>query len=200
MADELPADLRQRLDHARAVLAERDDGELPLPERRAIRERLGPFQPVDATAAPAGLRRRVRLGELAARRVLPFWYAERPGDAEPERLLELAGAVLEREADPEEARREAHRFLDRMQRMEDLGDAGATAAEAARKVVFTALSGDVSDTGDEDSEEEIEPDDWDPTFVAALAAAGYPDEDPVRRREYWSWYLDEAVPEAWHSG
>jgi hypothetical protein len=197
---ELPPDLEERLEHARAVLAEREDGELPLAERRAIRERLGPFEPVDAPSAPAGLRRRVRLGELAARRVLPFWYADRPGDDEPERLLELAGAVVEREADPEEARREAHRFLDRMQSMEDLGDTGATAAEAARKVVFTALSGDAGDRTDEDSEEEMEPDDWDPTFVAALAAAGYPDEDPAQRREYWRWYLDEAVPEAWRSG
>ena len=108
--------------------------------------------------------------------------------------------MLERAVDPEEARREAHRFFDRMQEMEDLGDVGATAAEAARKVVFTALSGDHGDRAEEDDQEEIEPDSWDPTFVAALAAAGYPDEDAGRRREYWSWYLDEAVPEAWRSG
>jgi hypothetical protein len=197
MAAELPADLRELLARGRQVLDGRDDGELPLPERRAIRERLGPFDPVDSAQAPPGLRRRVRLGELAARHVLGAWYADRPGDDSPERLLALANAVLDGTVDREDARRQAHRFLDAMQQMDDLGDTGATAGEAARKVVLTAVAGDASDRSDAPSEEEIEPSDWDPTFVAALAAAGYPDEDTGRRRDYWRWYLDEAVPEAW---
>jgi hypothetical protein len=200
MAAELPEDLRQQLAHAREVLAARDDGELPLPERQAIRERFGPYEPVDGEHAPPGLRRRVRLAELAARKVLPLWYADRPDDDEPERLLALAYDVLDRRVDPAEARREAHRFLNRMQELEDLSDTGASAAEAARNVVRTAYQGDYSDRADEDSEEAIAPTEWDPTFMAALAAAGYPDESVEQRRAYWEWYLDEAVPEAWGSG
>jgi immunity protein Imm5 of predicted polymorphic toxin system len=197
---ELPEDLRAQLAHARAVLDARDDGELPLPERQAIRERLGPFEPVDAQHAPAGLRRRVKRAELAARRVLPLWYADRPDDDEPERLLALAHDVLDRRVERDEARREAHRFLNRMQELEDLSDNGASAAEAARNVVRTAYDGDYSDRTTEPSEETIEPSEWDPTFMASLAAAGYPDESVDKRRAYWEWYLDEAVPEAWSSG
>lgn len=200
MAAELPEDLRQQLAHARAVLGRRDDGELPLPERQAIRERFGPYEPVDGAQPPPGLRRRVRLAELAARRVLPLWYADRPDDDEPERLLALAYDVLERRVDRDEARREAGRFLNRMQELEDLGDNAASAAEAARNVVRTAYAGDYSDRAEEDSEEAIEPSEWDPTFMASLAAAGYPDESVDKRRAYWEWYLDEAVPEAWISG
>jgi hypothetical protein len=200
MAAELPEDLRQQLAHARDVLDQRDDGELPLRERQAIRERFGPYEPVDGPHPPPGLRRRVRLAELAARRVLGLWFADRPDDDEPERLLALARDVLERRVDRDEARREAHRFLNRMQELEDLSDTGASAAEAARNVVRTAYAGDYSDRADEESEEAIEPAEWDPTFMASLAAAGYPDESAEKRRAYWEWYLDEAVPEAWRSG
>jgi hypothetical protein len=200
MADELPEDLRPQLAHAREVLDQRADGELPLPERQAIRERFGPYEPVDGAHAPPGLRRRVRLAELAARKVLPLWYADRPDDDEPERLLELAYDVLDRRVDPEEARREAHRFLNRMQELDDLSDTGASAAEAARNVVRTAYSGDYSDRADEESEEAIEPSEWDPTFMASLAAAGYPDASVEKRRAYWEWYLEAAVPEAWQAG
>ena len=178
------------------MLDRRADGELPLPERQAIRERFGPYEPVDGPHAPPGLRRRVRLAELAARKVLPLWYADRPDDDEPERLLALAYDVLERRVDRDEARREAHRFLNRMQELDDLSDAGASAAEAARNVVRTACDGDHSDHAGDESE----PSGWDPTFMAALAAAGYPDESVEQRRAFWEWYLDEAVPEAWSSG
>jgi hypothetical protein len=52
-------------------------------------------------------------------------------------------------------------------------------------------------------DDDLDPYQWDASFYAAGAyAGGFTWEEGssvVRRREFWEWYLDEAVPLAWNS-
>ena len=55
------------------------------------------------------------------------------------------------------------------------------------------------DTDDDD----LDSDDWDASFMAAMASAGGEVGDPAasdeRRRQFWLWYLRDAVPKAWQA-
>jgi len=201
--DGLPADLEQRIAEARAVLEERDDGRLPLPQRRRVREAFGPWEPLDAAHPPPGLRRRVELARRAAERVLPVWYAEAAGDHGPEQMLELAERRLNREITEPEADDLADRFRAHAENLayrKEISQRALAAGEAARLVVVAADIDDYGEHPPHADDDDLDPDDWEAAYVAAIAAAGYPEEDVAARRDFWRWYLEEAVPEAWRAG
>jgi Immunity protein Imm5 len=74
--------------------------------------------------------------------------------------------------------------------------AGFSAWAVARDVV--SLGCGLADTGSGSSELEITPEDWSPCFFASLALAGGAVWDGMGgsniRRQFWTWYLLEAVP------
>lgn len=186
--------LARQLEDARALLAERPDGHLPLPVRRRIRNGWG-FD-------PEGQQRRFALDRLVAARVLPRWQAARPDDDRPQRLLELAGAVARREADPDDTLLRADRFdqdaLAMLGREIDEPTLNAAAAAAAA----AALAGcpeEPEQLEDPRDDEDLDADDWDPDFLASMVdAPSLPKmgvaEHVEPRRAFWRWYLDEAVP------
>jgi len=201
MNDGLPPDLVRRIDEARSVLEQREDGRLPLPVRRRIRDAFGPWD-FDAASPPPGLRRRATLAWLAANHVLPIWHAEAPDHDGPDRMLELALRRLEREVSEEEAEDLSDRFRAEVERMRSSGrisHRAHAAGDAARVVVPQVDVGDYVEP-DEVDDFDLDPDNWEAAFVASIAASGYPDPDPEAMREFWRWYLDEAVPEAWRAG
>ncbi|UQS24842.1 immunity protein Imm5 [Amycolatopsis thermalba] len=158
------------------------DGELPYADRRALHAGLGEALP--------------RLELLCAERVQPIWDAAFPGDDRPRRLL---GAARSGPADGslKQAVRDVHTHLDNLSlRGGTAVSAGLAAWAVARNLVF----GRPGEPGDVDGEIDLDPDDWSPCFYAASAAAGGPvwldGSDPVARREFWRWYLLEAVPRA----
>jgi len=202
-AGDLPPDLEQRIAEARTVLDQRGDGRLPLPQRRRVREAFGPWEPLDAPTAPPGLRRRVELARLAAERVLPVWYAEAEGDHGPEQMLEFAERRLNREISEAEADDLADRFrvhAERLASRKQISQRALAAGEAARLVLAAADLDDYAEHAPDADDGDIDPDNWEAAYVAAIAAAGYPDEDVEARRAFWRWYLDEAVPTAWAAG
>jgi Immunity protein Imm5 len=202
-ADGLPPDLEQRIAEARSELEARDDGRLPLPQRRRVREAFGPEEPLDAAAAPPGLRRRVELARLAAERVMPVWYAEAPGDHGPEEMLVLADRRLNRQISAAQADDLADQFrvhADRLASRKAISQRALAAGEAARLVLVAADLDDYAEYPPDADDGDIDPDNWEAAYVAAIAAAGYPEEDASVRRDFWRWYLDEAVPKAWGSG
>jgi hypothetical protein len=195
---DLPPDLSAALERAWAALEQHPLGELILPLRRAIWLAFG----------PDGHRRRVALSQLAVRRVLPLWDAVHPGNDGPERMLALADRVLTGAVDSEVARREQDAFEVEVQGFEDddlrpgyVGDAAVHTVSLARV-----------DVGPDDFEpdvldEQLDYDQWDASYYAALAAAGKGPSEPggdsaeavSKRREFWRWYLSEAVPAAYHA-
>jgi Immunity protein Imm5 len=186
----VPSDLARRIAEARVVLDRHPDGRLPLPQRRRVRE-------------PFGARQRVELARLAAERVLPIWYAEAPGDHGPAEMLMLAGERLSGRIGEREAEELGDRFrthVDDLVYRRQISLRAQAAGEAARLVVSEVDLDDYDGEPPDIDDDDLDPEAWDPAYVAAVAAAGYPDEDVEARRAFWRWYLDEGVPEAWRSG
>ena len=200
MSAELPADLRRVLGQAEEALDASEPGELPLPERRRIWDELG--QGPEDRGSP-GHRRRTILDLIAVEHVKPLWDRAYPSDGTVQELLDAARQVLDGRQ-PAEWADELHsrRWVEITDRMgEDhqfvagyVGTAACCAlSTAAHDKSYANLPADTDDY-------EIDSEDWDTSFLAAMAAAGGEVGDPhaseARRREFWQWYLREAVPAA----
>ena len=82
------SDVDRAKEEALAALEAAPDGWLGLPERRRLREAMGPWTPAYEPGGPdAGLLRRAELHAAAARRALPVWEAAFPGDRRPHDLV-----------------------------------------------------------------------------------------------------------------
>jgi hypothetical protein len=153
------------------------------------------------------------LAIAAVERVLPPWDGHFPGDDWPRRMIDAARGYLAGSVSFEEAERAWVEGWSRgdsvnnesFDRGDEQGIDLALVCYAASRAVFAALyderfdPGRAAGSGEEDGE--IEPDEQDAAYIAAAAVAGGylkdPRSDKAARREFWEWYLAEAVPAAW---
>jgi len=204
-------ELEALVERGRQEIASHPRGELSRGTRRKIWMALGPSeqklddsgQP-DGAAMNAGLRRRVHLALACAERVLPVWERCFPPE-DPRRMIQTTEAYLRGEQTWDTAYEVQNRFAGGLQNATDLEpetQCAAYAGHAAVAVVQTALSDEMIDE-DIESDEELELGEWDAALFAAAAYAGdLPwggHLDPHRLREFWRWYLDTALPEAYSS-
>lgn len=117
-------------------------------------------------------------------------------------MLQLAEKVLLGETDPASARREMDSFATELENLRDATGRVCSAGDAALKTLITALAGDdySEDMPESTTDDDLDPYLWNAEYCAALAAGSYPegpDEDVEARREFWLWYLSEAVPIAY---
>jgi hypothetical protein len=192
------AELERATADAVAALPIDPRGHLPLGLRQAIWAALG-------GAGDEGRRARARLAVLAARHVLPIWERACPGDRLPHRLLELAEQAMAGKLRPADADRELRAALpaldERTYRAAD--QAPIAAGYAAAHALTAAVSDEAFDPEHPDPDardEDVDPLDHDSSHLAAIAAAGGPPwhagSDVERRRQFWRWWLDDAVPAA----
>lgn len=201
----IPPSLQHLLDLSMdAVRADLQHALRPI-HRQSIYSHLGP------TDTPTGHRTRARLALLAAQHVLPIWQRERPEDNRAKRILGLAEDVLHNTADTVATREEVEaewRWLtdDHGGRYEKLSSAAYSAYGAIVQAAFAALEGDTWDHYRfEDDETDADIDIWssDVAKWAVNAVAGpvwKPDSDAAKRLEFWTWWLNQAVPAAWEVG
>lgn len=153
-----------------------------------------------------GLLRRVMLNDLCVRRVLPLWYAAYPDDRRPERMLELARQLSRGQIESRAALSEEGRFwvdaVDNWEYDPETEDAVGVALASCNSVVQAAVTSidEAAPAGDEDDEAH-DPYTEDPAYSCASSAAGGSNDqlehsDAGKRRAFWTWYLDEAVPAA----
>ena len=171
--------------------------DLSLAWRYEIWKALGPGdRPVGVTGE--GHRRRARLAILGAGKVLPLWERWRRGDLRPRRMLELAERRLQTGEQPPDD--EDLEYFD-----VELDNLHAATKRAAVLVGYAALHAYRVAVEDHhfDADETPDPADYDepdPARDAAIAYAnGLPGEagsDGALRREFWLWWLREAVPAA----
>jgi hypothetical protein len=191
-------------------------------ERQKVYDYLGDLDDISAR------RRRGRLALLAAHYVGPIWRHERPHDDRFDRLLALASSTLRGTTDAQAVREEQEKawnwiahvrpvppdaivfeFDDELRDMRDPQD---TISASATLVYQTALEAVVVALGedrfkyclitDHDTDYDLEVWYRDAAACAAMALAGQDqllDPDNVRRLEFWTWWLTEAVPEAWQA-
>jgi Immunity protein Imm5 len=189
-------ELDRAIETALAALDAAPDGWLELPERRRLREALGPWTPPDAGGPDPGLLRRAALLVACARRALPVWEQAFPEDRRPHELVDAIMPALRGERAEEEVDRAARALREDVERL---------GVDVERKEAFFAgilavhLGWEAWD-GDLDPElypvetRDLELDELPGEALAAYALAG---EDPEARRAYWRWYVTEAFPAAY---
>ncbi len=191
------SDVDRAKEEALAALDAAPDGWLGLPERRRLREAMGPWTPAYEPGGPdAGLLRRAELHAAAARRALPVWEAAFPGDRRPHDLVASVLASLRSGWPPEGMSAEAAPLESDLEQL---------AVEPGRRAAFNAamaavhLSAEAAD-GDLDPDlypPDTEDDDLDEPLVETLAAWALAEDDRDGTREFWRWYVSEAFPAAY---
>jgi hypothetical protein len=149
--------------------------------------------------------RRTRLACAVVRLVLPIWESSYRTKY-PRLMVVLAEGYLDGEVPRSVLMKRADSFAGVMQNpgvgVEPL------VGHAAVSAAMIAYLDETLQPGDGVSEEELydpsDPDAYDCAYVAAGAYAGgmswMDGFDADRNREFWSWYLDEAIPAAYAQG
>ncbi|RAX21995.1 MULTISPECIES: Imm5 family immunity protein [Actinomyces] len=194
--------LNREISAGRTALSSSDEAILPLGVRRRIWAAMQDPDDDDAT-----YRRRVELAILCVKRVQHIWDRGFPGDAGVSEMLTLAQELVNEQADPEQAEWRAETFLDNVLDSVSSFDAivqpATFVADAASRTVISACYRNPDyDTADpETDDDELLPDSLEPSYSCASAAAGALNWQPIEetdveaRREFWTWYLDEAIPQ-----
>ncbi len=186
------------IETALAALDAAPDGWLDLPDRRRLREALGPWTPPYEPGGPdAGLLRRAALLVACVQRALPCWEQGFPEDRRPHELVAAVMPALHGEV-PEKRMDAAAAAL-----REDVDPLGAQmdrepgpffAGSAAVSLTVEAWDGDLDPEFDPPERRDRE---LDEPRVEALAAHALAHGDPEGMRAYWRWYVTEAFPAAY---
>lgn len=155
-----------------------------------------------------GQRRLVKLEELSTRKVIPIWEAIYPERHEPHDLLAVLNGFYLDSWDVKAAQDLRSLFPHNVD--EDLGslvlEASAMALEVA--IIFTTRVSDyqwdsVAYPQDTDNQDLDYPDGWDSAYCASVVFSnGVSWSDTsynLKRLEYWTWWLEKAMPEAYGS-
>jgi hypothetical protein len=203
----LSKELKQAIELASENLVRNPHGELALHYRKKIWASFGPVETAENGPAVrgVGLQRRARLAALSARHVLPVWERAWPADQGPHQTLESVEQYLNGTLEFRIAKERNGRFRTHLDNLISSGknQDAAYAGFAAFKALSTALFDyelDLEDSKNGPTDGDLEPYDWDASFYASMAYAGCaPWEEAssaARRREFWEWYLKDAVPAA----
>jgi hypothetical protein len=181
----------------------RPDGSLTVPRRNEILGALGPSEKgADGHACEtAGMMRRLRLSELCFEHVRPIWL-ETIGTDEPDGMLRVAHALLDRKLDWHDAWLRLNEFGTGLQYVYELPPDRFRAA-----YVGLAAQGTLQIAMDDHWQANPAPDekrdDWDPYVCSAAAYAhDLPWGQQFRAelsREFWLWMLDVALPVAYEA-
>jgi len=155
-----------------------------------------------------GHRRRAFLASLAIRHVLPIWNKAFPNDDTPEKILAEADQVMNGAVNEEVAIKDIDQFWKYLWKLASSTKNMAVAVGlGAVQALATAIQDESFDPDniDYDATDSQEFDNNDASFFAAVAYANGPtwevvaeaESNPVKRQEFWEWWLAEAVPAAW---
>jgi len=199
--------LRDTLKAASLTLESDTRGHLPLPERLAIWKLLGSYSDRDTKAPTIGDLRRAELALIAAADLIHIWNStfDKP---DFDLLIEMCFMHLSKRSMAQEIdqkRRELAEYLQDIEFGEDQMPAffSAESVLAAATLILGSRTFDPYAIEPNTEDEELDSDRWDSAYFAAAAFAGGLPGDPqssaTKRKEFWQWYLTEAVPEAWCS-
>ena len=203
----LPSELEDTQRSSREALNKDLKGELPLRYRRNLWTRMGSRQRNnDDSPCGVGWQRRTRLAILCAQYVLPIWHSIHPDNDGPEQMIALAEKLLQGDIERKAARRVRDKFDSEVDELldEDREFAASYAGDTAVNAAVTAqVDEDISDYDEYEVDSDLQPDAWDAGYTAALAYAGgaswEQNASVERRREFWKWYVNEAVLQAYLS-
>ncbi|MCA8095971.1 Imm5 family immunity protein [Burkholderia contaminans] len=177
------------------------EGELPAATRKDL------IQLIEALSvtehADAGYLRRARLAVICAREVLDRLSPYASVLTAAEAILTSGIDALSGEYDLATLERTNGEYHTKVIDLLEHGEPAFVSVYAGM-AVFSAINTILYDTNFDvvgESEKGVPPDDWDAGYYAALAVSGSAIWEAKggteRRRSYWLWYLQNAVPLAW---
>jgi hypothetical protein len=203
----LPTQLRDTLKAASLTLESDSRGHLPVPERLAIWKLLGDYSDKNAKVPTTGDLRRAELALIAAADVIHIWNSTFDNPTF-DSLLEMCFKYLSNRSVAQEIDKRRRELTEHLQDLEfEEGQISALfAAEsvlAAATLVLGSRTFDPYAIEPTTQDVELDSDRWDSAYFAAAAYAGGllgdPQSSASKRKEFWQWYLTDAVPEAWRS-
>lgn len=185
-------------------------GDLPSGYRLAVWLALGPNKTSQIIKDNPGWLRRIHLGILTTKHVLPIWQKRFPRSRLPYKILAQIDTILENGAVDtnkdydEDFTYAADNFMDNHQGRHTQYSVGV--AYCACQALWITV-GDTEIFPDHIdytlNDDKRDPDSQDPAYYAAMALAeGRVGESKAykdKRRAFWEWWLDEAVPSAWNA-
>lgn len=203
-------DLNNILEIAEKNLKTNENGELILPLRKKIWKCLGGYKLADNVRAEItiGLKRRVELSILCAYKVLEIWENNIKNDDRPRKLLEKAKEYIDGKCSItsiDEVIGDFYTDLEDMmsEETEIITYVGSVILKISALVCYdeVLIKGEHEEALEEDLDDDLDFGDWDASFYAALAYAGgakwQEKSSTEKRREFWMWYIKEAVPKAY---
>ena len=194
--------VNRQIEAGRAELAASDKAILSLATRTRIWRAMLDPQDNEATCI-----RRTKLKMACVRHVQHLWGRAFPGDGRVEEMLTLAQELINQQADPKQSQIHAESFLvhvlDKTTEADFAAKTATLVAEGVSHAVISACyrNPDYNIADDETDDDELLPDTLEPSYCCAGAAAHAPNWMPIEktdvpaRRAFWTWYLDEAIPQ-----
>ena len=193
----------REIEGGRAELAASDKAILSLATRKRIWEAM-----LDPQDDEASYRHRIELQVTCVRHVQHLWDRAFPGDDRVEEMLTLAQELIDQQADVRQADRRAGTFTVQMdnevKNFNSITQPAYLVANGASHMVTSACyrNPDYDTAGDETDDDELLPDSLETSYCCASAAANalnwvsIEETGVPARRAFWTWYLDEAIPQA----
>ena len=192
----------QEIEAGRAELATSSKAILSLATRKQIWKAM-----LDPQDDETSYRHRIELQLACVRHVQHFWDSAFPGDNRVEEMLTLAQGLIDQQVDSDWAERLANSFLvhvfDEVDDFNDVYQPAVFVADAASHMVISACSRnpyyDTASSATDD--DELLPDSLETSYSCASAASNslnwvsIEETDVLARRAFWTWYLDEAIPQ-----
>lgn len=184
-------------------------GELILPIRKKIWACLGEYEIDDKNRAlvTSGLIKRTKLNILCIEHIIQFWNVTFPNDNTIVSLIQSINKYLNSEIDWQELWDIQNNTFTKFENMmldEKFLLAGCVGI-ATLKALTTVLYDEkhIIFGKDSDYDESYDSYDWDTSYYSAMVYSGGgtwdENSDSTKRREFWLWYLDVAVPMAYVS-
>ena len=198
----IPYFLRRVITDACHAVDSHPQHDLPLGYRHAIYAKMGPR--LGSSQDNTGHKRRTVLALFTVQHVLPLWEKARPDDDTPRNLLVKVEKILA--GIDQSTEEEVGRYWSYMDGVaaKTQGRPPVGVGYAAVEALYTAVADEEFDPSAIDynlSDEDVDPYEHDTAFAAAADYAGgptwVPNSDATKRREFWHWWLSEAIPAAW---
>lgn len=180
-------------------------GELVLPIRKKIWRSFGSYQSnPDSDNITVGLKRRTRLAILCVKKVISIWEKVADDDDRPLEMIDLAERYIEGSINYSYIYKRWNDFVtDLIYLASD--EAFLYAAEvvfASTKAVGIVLKDEELIRYEKDTQldENLDSFTWDASYFSAIAYSGsgpWDNTNIEKRREFWLWYINEAVPQAY---
>ncbi|VBB06148.1 immunity protein imm5 [Lucifera butyrica] len=206
----MSTELLVMLDEAKRGVFSHPKGELVLPIRRKVWNKFGEYGAKDAgkVIQTIGLRRRAELDILCVKHVMNIWNSERPNDNRLIEILKMIDDYFNSNIGKDALRHIKNNFWTDCEEMLYENESSmacyvgfATIGAVCTSYLDKSLVSDHIDSRVLD--DELDPFSWDASYYAAIAYAGGASTEENssidKRREFWLWYLNEAVPKAYEA-